>query len=328
MCEVVRAAFLAQTSPLTPLHSGEGNKSGDVPQKTDGFSRKFEYNTPVFSGDLMFEPLVSVIIPTFNREKVVGRAVNSVLNQSFRNFECIVVDDGSTDETESVLCGFAGKIKVLKTENRGVSAARNSGAKLATGKFIAFLDSDDEWKSQKLQKQLDFMQKSGLRISQTDETWVRNGKFVNKSAKYIRPSGNIFFNCLEVCAVTPSSVMMERELFFEYGGFDETFPVCEDYDLWLRMSLKENFGLIDEPLIVKYGGESGQLSNSACLDKYRIISLFNMLNKNKCLSAEQKRAVCEVLAKKVKIYSSGARKRGKSGEADWAESLIVSTDTL
>ena len=270
----------------------------------------------------MQTPLVSVIIPTFNRAEVVSRAVNSVLNQTFKDFECIVVDDGSTDETDSVLLGFADRIKVVKTENRGVSAARNTGAKLAAGKYIAFLDSDDEWKPQKLQKQFDFMQKSASRISQTDETWVRNGKFVNKSAKYIRPSGNIFYNCLEVCAVTPSSVMMERGLFFEYGGFDENFPVCEDYDLWLRMSLKERFGLVDEPLIIKYGGNADQLSNSACLDKYRIISLFNMLHKNTALSDEHKRAVQEVLAKKVEIYSSGAKKRGKFDEAQWAEGLL------
>ena len=270
----------------------------------------------------MQNPIVSVIIPTFNRAEVVGRAVNSVLNQTFKDFECIVVDDGSTDETDSVLREFADKIKVVKTENSGVSAARNTGAKLAIGKYIAFLDSDDEWKAQKLQKQLDFMQKNGYRISQTDETWVRNGKFVNKSAKYIRPSGDIFYNCLEVCAVTPSSVMMERELFFEYCGFDETIPVCEDYDLWLRMSLKEKFGLIDEPLIIKYGGNADQLSNSVCLDKYRIISLFNMLHKNEDLNDKQKKAVREVLSKKVEIYSSGAAKRGKFDEAAWAEGLL------
>lgn len=270
----------------------------------------------------MSEPLVSVIIPTFNRAEVVARAVNSVLNQTFKDFECIVVDDGSTDETGSVLLEFADKIKLIKTENRGVSAARNLGAELAKGMYIAFLDSDDEWKPQKLQKQLDFMQKSGFRITQTDETWVRNGKFVNKSAKYIRPSGYIFYNCLEVCAVTPSSVMMEKTLFFEYGGFDETFPVCEDYDLWLRMSLRENFGLIDEPLIIKYGGSADQLSNSACLDKYRIVSLFNVLKKNEGLTEEQKSALREVLAKKVKIYSAGARKRERLDESEWAEGLL------
>ena len=270
----------------------------------------------------MNKPLVSVIIPAFNRANVIKRAVNSVIEQSFKDFECIVVDDGSTDETELVLQEFSNKIKVIKSENRGVSAARNLGAAEAVGTFIAFLDSDDEWKPQKLQKQIDFMHKNGFRISQTDETWVRNGKFVNKSNKYKRPSGDIFYNCLEVCAVTPSSVIMEKELFFGYGGFDESFPVCEDYDLWLRMSLKEKFGLIDEPLIIKYGGNPDQLSNSTCLDKYRIISIFNMLNENRELSAKQEKALREVLAKKVKIYSEGAKKRGKSEEATWAEGLL------
>lgn len=270
----------------------------------------------------MNRPLVSVIIPAFNRAKVVGRAVSSVLNQTFKDFECIVVDDGSTDETESVLRKFSDKIRVIKTANGGVSAARNIGSAQAEGTFIAFLDSDDEWKKEKLAKQIRYMNETGFRISQTDETWVRNGKFVNKSKKYIRPSGDIFYNCLEVCAVTPSSVIMEKELFFEYGGFDESFPVCEDYDLWLRMSVKGRFGLIDEPLIIKYGGNEDQLSNSACLDKYRIVSLFNMLNKNLELSASQEKALREVLAKKVKIYSEGAKKRGKSDEAAWAEGLL------
>ncbi len=270
----------------------------------------------------MDRPLVSVVIPTFNRAGVIKRAVDSVLNQSFSDFECIVVDDGSTDGTELVLAEFLNKIKVIKTENRGVSAARNSGAEIAAGHFIAFLDSDDEWKKEKLSKQTAYMKESGFRISQTDEIWVRNGKFVNKSRKYIRPSGDIFYNCLAVCAVTPSSVMMEKELFFEYGGFDESFPVCEDYDLWLRMAPKERFGLIDEPLIIKYGGEADQLSGSVGLDKYRIISISNMLRRNSGLDCAQKKALSEVLAKKVKIYSEGAKKHGNFDEAAWAEGFL------
>ena len=270
----------------------------------------------------MEKPLVSVIIPTFNRANVIKRAVNSVLNQAFTDFECVVVDDGSTDETDSVLSEFSSKIRVVKTENRGVAAARNLGAELAEGKFIAFLDSDDEWKKEKLSRQISYMKESGLKISQTDEIWMRNGKFVNKSRKYIRPSGDIFYKCLEVCAVTPSSVVMERELFFDYGGFDESFPVCEDFDLWLRMSPKEKFGLVDEPLIIKYGGAADQLSNAAGMDKYRIISIYNMLYKNNNLDKEQKKALFETLAKKVKIYAEGAKKREKFDEAAWAESLL------
>ena len=270
----------------------------------------------------MEKPFVSVIIPTFNRANVIKRAVNSVLNQAFTDFECVVVDDGSTDETDSVLSEFSSKIRVVKTENRGVAAARNLGAELAEGKFIAFLDSDDEWKKEKLSRQISYMKESGLRISQTDEIWMRNGKFVNKSRKYIRPSGDIFYKCLEVCAVTPSSVVMEKKLFFEYGGFDESFPVCEDFDLWLRMSPKEKFGLIDEPLIVKYGGAADQLSNAAGMDKYRIISIYNMLSKDKELDENHKQALFETLARKVKIYAEGAKKREKFDEAAWAESLL------
>lgn len=269
----------------------------------------------------MKKPLVSVIIPTFNRANVVGRAVTSVLKQDFKDLECIVVDDGSTDETDSVLHEFSGRIKVIKTENRGVSASRNTGAEFAEGSFLAFLDSDDEWKKEKLSRQLQYMDEGGFKISQTDEIWVRNGKFVNKSNKYIRHGGNIFYRCLEVCAVTPSSVVMEKELFFDYGGFNESLPVCEDYDLWLRMSLKERFGLLDEPLIIKYGGAEDQLSNSACLDKYRIISLSDMLQSGCPLSGEQTAALCEVLAKKVRIYAEGAEKRGKYDEAAWAEEI-------
>ncbi|MBP5405536.1 glycosyltransferase family 2 protein [bacterium] len=270
----------------------------------------------------MKKPLVSVIIPTFNRANVIKRAVISVLNQTFTDFECIVVDDGSTDETDSVLSEFSGKIRAVKKENRGVAAARNSGAELAEGNFIAFLDSDDEWKKEKLSRQISYMNESGLRISQTDEIWVRNGKFVNKSRKYIRPSGDIFYKCLEVCAVTPSSVMMERKLFYDYGGFDESFPVCEDFDLWLRMSPKEKFGLIDEPLIIKYGGAEDQLSNAVGMDKYRIISIYNMLSKDKELDENHKRALFEALVKKVKIYAEGAKKHEKFDEAAWAESLL------
>lgn len=269
----------------------------------------------------MKKPLVSVIIPTFNRANVVGRAVTSVLKQDFKDLECIVVDDGSTDETDSVLHEFSGRIKVIKTENRGVSASRNTGAEFAEGSFLAFLDSDDEWKKEKLSRQLQYMDEGGFKISQTDEIWVRNGKFVNKSNKYIRHGGNIFYRCLEVCAVTPSSVVMEKELFFDYGGFNESLPVCEDYDLWLRMSLKERFGLLDEPLIIKYGGAEDQLSNSACLDKYRIISLSDILQSGCPLSGEQTAALCEVLAKKVRIYAEGAEKRGKYDEAAWAEEI-------
>jgi len=270
----------------------------------------------------MILPEVSVIIPTFNRASTIKRAVDSVLFQSFRDFELIVVDDGSTDETQALLSDFSDKIKILKTDNRGVSAARNLGAQAASGRSIAFLDSDDEWMPAKLEKQLKLMKNSRFRICQTEERWIRNGKFVNKPARYKKHEGDIFSHCLKLCAVTPSSVLLEKSLFFEYGGFDESLPVCEDYDLWLRMSPDQPFGLVDEELIIKYGGHGDQLSAAPALDRFRIEALSNLLKNRSDLTPEKRSALIETLRTKVKIYAEGAEKRGESEAAARARELV------
>ena len=273
----------------------------------------------------MPRPEVSVIIPTFNRASTIKRAVDSVLSQSFGDFELIIVDDGSTDETEAVLSGFSNKIKILKTGNRGVSAARNLGAEEASGKFIAFLDSDDEWLPAKLEKQLKLMKNRSFRICQTEERWIRNGKFVNKPARYKKHEGEIFDQCLNLCAVTPSSVLLEKTLFFEYGGFDESFPVCEDYDLWLRMSPDLPFGLVDEELIIKYGGHGDQLSATPAMDKFRIKALSNLLKNRAGLAPEKRSALIETLRKKIEIFAGGAEKRGDFEAAASARELLPPT---
>ncbi|MGI6395227.1 MAG: glycosyltransferase family 2 protein [bacterium] len=270
-------------------------------------------------------PLISAIIPVFNRPLVVKRAIDSVLKQSFKDFEIVVVDDGSTDETPSVLKSYGSLIKVVTTENRGVSAARNKAVEKSSGKYIALLDSDDEWKKDKLSKQINHLIQNNYRITQTEEIWIRDGKFKNKTKKYIKPVGDIFLPSLDICTVSPSTVMMEKSLYEEYGGFDETMPVCEDYDLWLRMSLKENFGLLNEPLTIKYGGHEDQLSLTVALDKYRIISLAKILSSNSQLTEFQKTELVKALTKKVKIYASGAKKRENFENALWAEEILKKT---
>ena len=181
--------------------------------------------------------LVSVIIPTYNRWPMLGEAVESVLAQTAGDYELIVVDDGSTDETRCRLADYGSRLTVLTQRRRGVSAARNLGASRASGGYLAFLDSDDLWHPKKLQRQLDFMERSPeVEICQTDEIWIRNGVRVNPRRRHRKPSGDIFRASLELCLVSPSAVMMRRELFERLGGFDESLPVCEDYDLWLRIS--------------------------------------------------------------------------------------------
>ena len=174
-------------------------------------------------------PLVSVIIPTYNRWPMIGEAVRSVLAQTFNGFEVIVVDDGSIDPTVASLNGHDSRLKVLSQPRAGVAAARNAGVDMSRGKYIAFLDSDDLWSPEKLAIQTTFMEQNpALHICQTEEVWIRDGVRVNPKLKHRKPSGDIFRRSLELCLVSPSAVMMMKELFYSAGRFDESFPVCED----------------------------------------------------------------------------------------------------
>jgi len=260
-------------------------------------------------------PLVSVIIPTFNREACLGRAVDSVLGQTFIDFELIVVDDGSTDDTTGLLDTYGDRLTRIRQDNRGVSAARNAGIRICRGSLIAFLDSDDVWRPGKLERQVAFFHAHPRAVAcQTEEIWIRNGKRVNPKKRHRKFSGMIFEKTLPLCLVSPSAVMIRRSLFDEVGLFDETLPACEDYDLWLRITWKYPVHLIDTPLIVKHGGHPDQLSSMPELDKYRIRSIKKILERA-CLSESQRTAALAILAEKCKVYAGGCLKRGKLNEA-------------
>lgn len=260
-------------------------------------------------------PLVSVIIPTYNRGWIIKEAVDSVLSQDFLGFEIIVVDDGSTDNTQDILSAYKNDIKVLKHNNQGVSAARNRGIALASGRFIAFLDSDDRWMPNKLSMQVDFFNtnKDAL-ICQTEEIWIRNNVRVNPKKRHKKLSGMIFEQSLCLCMVSPSAVMIKSELFETVGLFDESLPACEDYDLWLRISSEYPVYLIDTPLIIKRGGHDDQLSQAPGLDKYRIQAIKKIIESN-VLSTKQYRTAVKILKEKCYIYANGCLKRNRKDEA-------------
>ena len=267
------------------------------------------------------KPQVSVIIPTYNRSWIIKEAIDSVLAQDYKEFELIVVDDGSTDHTSDVLDSSRNVIKVLSQKNKGVSAARNRGIAEASGQFIAFLDSDDLWLPQKLSAQIEFFnQTPNALICQTEEVWIRNGLRVNPKKRHKKLSGMIFKPSLELCLVSPSAVMIQRSLFDRVGEFDETLPACEDYDLWLRISCRFPVHLIDRPLIIKRGGHDDQLSSRAGLDKFRIKSIEKII-KSGLLSDDQHLAAVKTLKKKCDIYATGCRKRGREEEALYYTSL-------
>jgi glycosyltransferase involved in cell wall biosynthesis len=261
--------------------------------------------------------LISVIIPTYNRAIWLKEAIESVLNQTYKQFELIVVDDGSTDTTRELLQQYGPELAVLLAGHGGPSAARNCGIAAARGGYIAFLDSDDVWLPDKLRAQMLFFQDHPeARVCQTEEIWIRNGLRVNPMQKHKKYSGWIFEQCLPLCIVSPSSVMIERSVFERVGLFDETFLACEDYDLWLRIAAHFPIFLLDTPLIIKRGGHVDQQSKIIPhLDQYRIRALCKILESGILQPDQHRQALCE-LKKKCCIYGNGCLKRGKRDEGE------------
>ncbi len=259
-------------------------------------------------------PEVSVIIPTYNRRDLLREAIASVLAQTYQEFELIVVDDGSTDDTREIVREFP-QARYVFQANRGVSAARNHGVALSRGRFLAFLDSDDVWQPRKLETQVGFFATHPeAHICQTEEVWLRNGVRVNPQNKHRKPRGDIFAQSLHLCLVSPSAVMLRRELFERTCGFDESLPACEDYDLWLRIAVTEPVFLIDTPLVLRRGGHADQLSRRFWgMDRFRVRALCKLLDSG-VLSAMQREQVQEVLRAKCQILAQGVQKRGKDGQ--------------
>lgn len=269
--------------------------------------------------------LVSVIIPTFNRLVFVREAVASVCAQRGAPYELIVVDDGSTDGTRPALKReFGGCLRILSTEPGGVSAARNLGVSASHGELIAFLDSDDLWLPDKVAAQVAlFTDHPSAEICQTEEIWIRNGVRVNPCAHHRKPRGDIFVPSLRRCMVSPSAVMLRRRLFERAGGFDESLPACEDYDLWLRIAHDTPVWLIDCPLVIKRGGHADQLSRQFWgMDRFRVAALARLLAQEE-LHATQRDATIAVLVEKCAILAHGAARRGHHEEADRYRALAA-----
>ncbi|MRI58382.1 MAG: glycosyl transferase [Epsilonproteobacteria bacterium] len=247
-------------------------------------------------------PLFSVIIPVFNREGFIARAIESVLAQTFQDFELIVVDDGSTDQSAAIASRYP--ITLIRQPNRGVSSARNAGIQASHGKIVAFLDSDDLWKPKKLEAHHHFFQENpDFKIHQTDEIWIRKGKFLNKKKIHQKKEGFIFYDSLHLCLISPSAVAIKKELFDEVGLFDESFEVCEDYELWLRITKRYPVGFTPEPLVVKYGGHGDQLSQKYYgMDRWRVKAMLPFCDDPKVLEVAIKK--CEILLKGAKKHNN------------------------
>lgn len=258
-------------------------------------------------------PSVSVIIPVKDRSKLLLRALKSLQAQTFKDFEVVVVDDHSSEPLNHEILNFPlPHLRVLKSNGQGVSAARNTGILSGDSPYLAFLDSDDEWAPQKLEQQLNFLQKNPwIPLVHTEEIWIRNGVRVNPKKKHKKSGGRIFTSCTRLCLISPSASMMRRSLLENVGLFNETFPVCEDYELWLRVTARFEVGFLTHPLTIKYGGHKDQLSSRYhSMDLWRIRALSSYIH-SPDLSESEKQAVCSEIQFKAHVLLKGFQKHSQ-----------------
>ena len=255
---------------------------------------------------------ITVVIPTYNREKLVVAAINSVLNQTIKVDEIIIIDDGSIDDTRRIIEKLP--IQYIYQENSGVSSARNLGIKKASNEWICFLDSDDIWLENKIEEQLLFHKKNpDILFSHTHEEWIFNGKIVKQKKHQQKPSGYCFSDNISHCLIGPSTVMIHKSIFNDIGIFDESLEVCEDFDLWLRILDKYELGFIDKKLINKIAGHENQLSfMTPMMDTYRIEALLKHKNKEE---------VRDMIIKKCDILIKGAIKHNNKDIENYYISL-------
>ena len=267
------------------------------------------------------QPLVSVIIPTYNRAALLREAVASVLAQSYAALELIVVDDGSTDETAAALRSLRG-LRLVRQDHTGMPGqARNAGARVARGAYLAFLDSDDLWLPHKLAVQVAAAQAAGDAINHTRERWLRGERVISQRGQRHRRSGDLFADSLRKCIIGPSTVLLRREVFERAGGFRDDLEIAEDYELWLRLTARHPVAYVERESVIKRAGHGDQLS-----ERYGHIELFRLralrdLVEGRCFPPARHAAAAAELARKARIYAAGCRKRGRTAEAGRYDAL-------
>lgn len=221
----------------------------------------------------MTDPLVSVIIPTYNRAHFLGQAIQSALDQTYPQVEVIVIDDGSTDDTAAVVAGFGDRVRYVHQENSGVSAARNHGLRLARGATIAFLDSDDLLMPHKLETQIAY-----LEANPAVGMVYASHEFIHEDGRYhstcrLHPSSATYHRLLAECKIALPSVLVRRSVLNAVGGFDETMRIGEDIDLWVRIARHYPIGVIEEPLarIRRHAANSARTPDDLRVAYFRII---------------------------------------------------------
>ena len=276
---------------------------------------------------------ISVIIPTYNRAHTLERAIRSVWAQKTAPGELIIVNDGSEDRTPELLKKLLPQAplptKVLTQENRGVSAARNLAIQQAEGSWVGLLDSDDEWLPDKLNYQVQASEDSPeVLFWHGEEIWIRSGVRVNPHKKHQKFGGWIYEKCLPLCCISPSASLLHKSVFDAVGFFREDFPVCEDYDLWLKICARYQVGFVKEAVLNKYGGHDDQLSRKFfAMDYWRVLALEDIIT-GKLLNQEQKEVTRQTLIKKCEILIKGYKKHQNFEKYEEVNKILSKFDSL
>jgi glycosyltransferase involved in cell wall biosynthesis len=284
----------------------------------------------------MNTPLFSVLIPTHNRGDFLKIAAGSVLSQTFTDFELIIIDDGSTDHTQTVIKNIQNSnrypltaIRYFHQENKGPAAARNRGIEQARGSYIVFLDSDDRFRANKLDVTARFIRNHpDYNIFHSEEIWYRNGMLLPHKKHHYKPDEYVFKKALELCCISLSTACIHKDVFDRIGIFDETIPVCEDYDFWLRATAIYPVKLIKQHLTIKEGGDPDQQSKRyPSLDVYRMYAIEKLIKSGTLDDKKLEIAVGEY-TRKCHIYLKGAEKRGKHDEIRMYEEKLTTFNQL
>lgn len=224
-------------------------------------------------------PMVSVVIPAYNAERTLPQTIQSVLSQSFRDVEVLVIDDGSTDRTREIAASFGPPVRCLEQSNQGVSVARNRGIQLASGRYIALLDADDTWESEKLRRQLDVLEAdpsvTGVYVGVLKVS--AEGHVIEhlSAREFDDPCRSLLLHS-SVIPASSSSLLLRRDAFERIGLFDPAFSQCADWDFMIRASLRAKLAPIDEWL-VRYRSAVGNMSSNITLlesDTFAVLDKF------------------------------------------------------
>lgn len=271
------------------------------------------------------KPLFSIIIPTYNRRQFLKIAIDSVFSQTFKDWQLIIVDDGSKDNTKELICSYKDlRLKYYHQPNQGPATARNTGLSKATGDYICFLDSDDRFRKDKLEIAHQYIRENpGYKIFHTEEIWYRNGKILTQKKPQKKSTGFIFEKSAKLCSISISTAIIKKDIFKKIGCFDQALPACEDYDFWLRTTARYPLFLIPDFLTIKEGGHKGQQSKKyPGMDKFRIYSLLKILE-NKDINSQCQQIAYQQLKNKCIIYLKGAKKRKKRKEIKKYQGILT-----